>query len=419
MKILLVNPPIPATWYNDEYYFPSSLLYLASTLRKNGEDVKIFDMKTLKPPKPENRQKFYEDKLIKTVLEFQAELIGFGCLFSGNFPDVLRFSKICKERFERIPIVAGGIHFTIYAWEILTKCSSIDWIALGEAEEAIVQLVNTVKSNRYEMDKIDGFAYRSNGRIVVNPKRRYIENVDDIPFPAYELINLRDYYVNTSNWHNPKKLPINTSIPIISSRSCPNRCSFCSMYMAMGPKWRARSANNVVDEIEYLYDKYNHRHFSFMDDNFTLQKSRILRICEEINKRKLDIQFETPNGLSMATVDKELLDALVSAGLVRVSLAIESGSDYIRNKIMRKNLSREKIYEVIGLIKQHRQLYIDVFFIIGMPEETHETLMDTYNMIKEIDIDKIHLMNIVPFPCTDVYEQASRDNLLVDIDPED
>lgn len=416
-KVLLVNPPIPATWYNDEFYPPSGLLYLAAVLEKNGQDVKLLDMKALKPDIPD-KQKFYVDTLIKAISDFNPGIIGFGCLFSGNFLDVLRFSVVCKERFKEIPIVAGGIHFTIYAEKILENCPSIDGVFLGEAEEAIVELAETIKSRHFELDKVDGFAYRNNGKIQMNPKSNFIKNIDNIPFPAYNLINIKDYYVDTSHWHNPKRLPINTSLPIISSRSCPYRCTFCSMYTVMGPHWRGRSANNVVDEIEYLYNTYNHRHFSFMDDNFSFNKQRTLEICREIKRRNMDIQYETPNGLSISSLDKEVLDAMVSSGLVRIYLAIESGSDFIRNKIMKKNLKREKIFEVIRLTKEYPRLFVNVFFVMGMPEETQETLQDTFDMIKEIEVNKIHLMNIIPFPGTKVYEQAVRDNLLIGIDAE-
>jgi len=173
----------------------------------------------------------------------------------------------------------------------------------------------------------------------------------------------------------------------------------------------------VVDEMEFLYNKYDHRHFSIMDDNFSLVKSRVIEICSLIKKRKLDLQFETPNGLSLKTLDREVIDAMASAGLVRVSLAIESGSDYIRNTVMRKNLDRKKIFEITEIIKEYKSIFTNAFFIIGMPEETKKTLMDTYDMMKEIDVDKVHLMNIVPLPSTSVYEQALRDNLLVDLDP--
>jgi radical SAM superfamily enzyme YgiQ (UPF0313 family) len=419
MKILLINPPIPAKWYNDEFYLPSSLLYLGAALQTNCDEVKIIDMKALKVPKDKDRNEFYDRYLINILDEFSPELIGFGCLFSGNFPDTLRFSIRCKEHRKDIPVVAGGIHFTIYAGEILKNCPSIDFIVMGEGEETTVRLANMLKTNRKDFASLDGFAYRENNEVKVNPKKRYIENLDMIPFPAYNLIDLTDYYVDTSKWHNPKNLPINTSIPIITSRSCPNLCNFCSMYMVMGPKWRPRTAINVVDEIEFLYNTYNHMHFSFMDDNMTLQKKRALDICSEITKRKLNIQFETPNGLNINTLDEEVLDALVSAGMVRISIAIESGSDFIRNKIMRKRLSRTKIIDTVKLTKQYPQLHTSAFFIMGMPEETQETLMDTYNLIKEIDFDKIHLMNIAPFPCTEVFEQAKKDGILMNIDTKD
>lgn len=418
-KILLVNPPLPVDWYNNEYYLPTSLLYLGSVLRDNGDGVKILDMKALKPDDSIDRRGFYTNALINAVSSFQPDLIGFGCLFSGNFPDVFQLAEFCKERFSNIPIVAGGIHFTIYAKEILANCPCFDWIILGEAEESIVQLANAMKDKKPSFASIDGFAYRQNGAGIINPKRSYVENIDQISFPAYDLVNLKDYYVDTACWHNPKGLPINTSIPIISSRSCPYHCNFCSMFTVMGPKWRGRSAQNVVDEIEYLYNNYNHRHFSFMDDNFTFSKPRILEICQEIRKRNLDIQFETPNGLSLRTLDREVLDALVSAGLIRVYLAIESGSDFIRNKIMKKNISRKEVIEIARLAKSYKQLYVNAFFIIGMPEETKETLAETYDMIEEINVDKIHIHNLIPYPCTDVFKQAVRDNLLTGIDPED
>ncbi len=421
MKILLIYPPIPRSFYNREFYLPSSLLYLGAVLRENKEKVKLLDFRTHQKRELETKGRdlqegYYEGKLIETISDFKPELIGFGGLFSGNFLDILKLSKTAKKEFPEIPIVMGGAHASMYPREILENCPSLDGLILGEGEESMVQFVNIIKNNCFEFDKIDGFAFRKNGKPVINPKKHYIEDVDDIPFPAYDLINLEDYYEDTSGWHNPKNLPINTEVPIISSRSCPNDCSFCMASKIMGKGWRARSPGNVVDEIEHVYNKYNHRHFSFMDDNFTLGKSRLIEICNQISKRGLNIQFETHNGVSINTLDDEIIDAMASAGLTRIALPIESGSDYIRNEIMGKNLDREKIFDVIKSLKKHDQVYIRAFFIIGMPEETHATLMDTYNMIKEMDVERVHLTNIVPFPGTRVFEQAVRDNLLVDID---
>lgn len=415
MKTLLVNPQIPKNFYNREYYLPSGLLYLGAVLQDNEEDVKLLDLKTFQGKGKEPPARFFESKLVEVIQNFKPDLIGIGSLFSGNFPDVLNLSKKAKQEAEDIPIVIGGIHPTLYPREILEKCPSIDYIVLAEGEDSIIQLVNSIKEKK-GMKEIDGLAFRDKGDIIINPKTKFIHDINTIPFPAYELVNIKDYYTDTSKWHNPKQLSINTSIPIITSRSCPNRCTFCSMYEVMGPVWRARSSKNVVDEIEYLYNKYNHRHFSFMDDNFTFNKKRTMEICNEIIKRDLNIQFETPNGISIKTLDKEVLDTMVSAGFIRTYLAIESGSDYIRNTIMKKNLSKEKIYEINNLVKNYSQLQVNAYFIIGMPEETKETLEETLDMIKIINANKTLIMNIVPFPGTKVFEEALRDNLFVDID---
>jgi anaerobic magnesium-protoporphyrin IX monomethyl ester cyclase len=417
MKILLVHPPIPRSYYNQEFYIPSSMVYLAAVLQEHGEAVRILDMNTLGLHDRADAMGVYEQRLIQTVEEFRPDLIGFGCLFSGNFPDVLHFAELCKGRFDSIPIISGGIHFTLHAQAILENCPVIDWVALGEAEQTVVELVEALKANQ-GVDQIPGLAYRDRDRVVLTPRAQYIQDIDQIPLPAYNLIDFSDYAVDTRNWHNPKGLDFQTSIPILSSRSCPNRCTFCSMFMVMGPRWRARTPANVVDEIELLHREYGQNHFSFMDDNFTFDKTRTLAICDDILTRGLDIQFETPNGVSMKTLDAEVIDALVHAGMVRVSLAIESGSEFIRNRIMKKHLTTEKVYEVVDLCKQYQHLYTKAFFIIGMPEETQETLEQTYEMMQRIDVDRIYIQNIIPFSGTAVFEQCAREKLLVNVDTE-
>lgn len=417
MRVLLVNPPIPDYFYNREFYFPSSLLSLGAVLREAGHDPKILDFKIHQRGEQDPAPAFYDETLRATVLEFQPDLVGFGCLFSGNFPAVLRLSQCVKAIRPEILTLMGGIHATLYASDILDNCPTLDGLVLGEGEDTILNVLDAITRNAH-WGAIGGVAFRDPGRTVVNPKTDYIHDVDRLPRPAYELIRPEDYFMDTTAWHNPKGLPIHTSVPIVSSRSCPNRCTFCSMYQVMGPRWRPRTAAHVVDEIEHVYHTYGLRHFSFMDDNVTLQKQRMIDICRGILDRGLDLQFETPNGISIKTLDAEVLDAMVSAGMVRTCLAIESGSDLIRNRIMKKHLSEEKIYEVLELTRQYAQLFVNAFFLIGMPEETHETLEATYRMIERIRPDKTIVMNLVPFPGTEVYEQALRDNLLVGGQPE-
>ncbi|MEK7852293.1 MAG: cobalamin B12-binding domain-containing protein, partial [Planctomycetota bacterium] len=202
MKVLLVNPPIPKTYYNTEFYLPLSLLYIAAVLRQNGEEVKILDLKIYSNLRIADFDAFYSQKIIDTVSDFKPEMIGFGCLYSGQFPDILRYSELLKSKNKDIPIVMGGIHPTLYPREILTNCPSIDFIVIGEGEDSFIRFINEYKSGRKHFDDIDGFAYRADNKINIKCKMRFIENLDSLPFPAYDLVNMYDYDVDTSDWFN-------------------------------------------------------------------------------------------------------------------------------------------------------------------------------------------------------------------------
>jgi radical SAM superfamily enzyme YgiQ (UPF0313 family) len=317
-----------------------------------------------------------------------------------------------KDSFPDIPIVIGGIHPTIFAVEILKKYNYIDYVVLGEGEITFLELVKCIADSNRSVDCLDGIAFRQGGVVKLNPKTKFIENLDALPFVDYSLIDLKDYEINTSHWYSPKKIKIGRPFSILSSRSCPERCNFCSMGLLNGRKIRFRSPRHVADEIQYLYDNYDARYFHFIDDNMTFDKKRTLEICREIIKRNINIQFDTPNGLAIRRLDKETVDAMVAAGLVRVSLAIESGSDYIRNEIIRKRVSKKKIYEVVNHCASHRHLYIKLFFIIGMPEETHDTLQETYKMIKELPHDFPSIHFATPYPGTKLFEDCIRNGLL-------
>ncbi|MHC1729360.1 MAG: radical SAM protein [Syntrophobacteraceae bacterium] len=415
MRILLINPRTPDVISNKEYYVPPSLLYLAAALRKNRFTVNILDLNTCKPQPGEDTDVLCHRLVTGRVKDLAPSLVGITCLFSGHFPQVWSYSRSIKEECPDLPVVIGGLHPTIFHKQILSGCPSIDYVVLGEGEVSLSLLAAALRDGELSsrLKAIDGLAFRWNGKVAVNPKSSFIENLDDLPMPAYDMIKLEDYYHDTSNWHNPRNLPINASIPILSSRACPRSCNFCSMFMVMGKKWRSRSPLNLIKEIEYLYHEHGHRHFSFMDDNLTLNKAHVTEICNQIVKRNLNIQFETPNGVATGMLDEEVMAALVAAGLVRISLAIESGSDHIRNKIMGKGLSKEKIYRTVEICKKHSDLYIRAFFLIGMPEDTPATLDETYDMIRAIDIHKPCVTNLMPFPGTRIFEQALQDNLFV------
>jgi magnesium-protoporphyrin IX monomethyl ester (oxidative) cyclase len=412
MRVLLINPPIINTLPNKEFMFPPALLYLAGTVKKYGIEVKILDLNVFKPWLFEN-DSFLEGLVLKYIASYNPDLVGFGCIFSGVFPFIVNLSEKIHKAFKAIPMVVGGIHATVFPKEILQN-TSIDYVIIGEGEEQFCALTKAIDKDDYStLSKVDGIAYRKGKEIIVNPKTRFINRLDEF-LPAYDVIDFKEYYHPTEHWHNPKRLNFKMSVPVLSSRSCPTRCNFCSMFLVMGPSVRCRSAENMVNEIEMLYSKYGQNHFTFVDDNMNINKQHIISLCKEIIRRKLNIQFEVSNGLSVASLSKEIIDLMATAGWVRGGIGIESGSDFLRNKVIGKNLSRKKIMEVVQSIKAHKNIYLKAWFIIGFPEETPQTLFDTYNMIRDLQIDEADVINLMPYPGTRVFEQCVRDNLLID-----
>ena len=208
-------------------------------------------------------------------------------------------------------------------------------------------------------------------------------------------------------------MPINYKTAIFASRACPLSCNFCDMFLIMGKKHRKRSVKTIVDEIEFLHKGYDVNYFSFMDDQLTLNKTHIINLCDEIIKRKLKIVFDAPNGLWINSVREEVIAKMVEAGLVRASVPVEHGDEYIRNQVIGKKLDRKKIFEVADLLKKYKIMSYGGF-IMGFPEDTNETLKNSYDMINELQLDKTSVGGAIPLPGTALYNQVVKDKLFID-----
>lgn len=431
MKLLYINPPVYNRLGSPD--MPMSLLYLSAVSRQYC-DTKILDLI--------HTEGNYRDNLEKTINEYKPDLVGITCIFSGCVESALEVARLIKNMRPETLLMMGGTHPTIFAEKILKNCFDVDIIFIGEGEASIRRVLQALDSSNPDFSDIGGIAYRErNSRPVLtaysrdgeylswisecsihyNPNTEFIQNLDELPMPAYDLFRFEDYTIDTSNWYNPNGIDFSNGLvsAIITSRSCPQRCSFCSNRLVMGTKFRARSPQSVLDEIELLYDRYHVRYFDIEDDNFTLDKRRAIEICNGIVARKMKIAFEMRNGLSVKTLDEEVISAMVEAGLIRATLAIESGSDYIRNEVVGKHLGREKIYEVSNIFSKYEKVHLNAFFIMGFPEETEETLLDSIKMIKELQLDNVIMFALLPLPGTRVFDQCIRDNLFIEKYDED
>lgn len=409
-RILLINPRTP-DGCGKSYYLPLGLLYLARICEKSFFSAQLLDFNIYKPYLQKKPDEFCFKIALEKIEEYNPDIILFGCLFSGQFPQVYQLSSIIKKKYSDIFTILGGIHATTYPVEILSHCSGIDCIILGEGEQTLTFLLKELSSEKPNFNDIDGLAFRGDElSIIITEKKQFIVNLDEIPFPAYHLIKIDDYKIDTSGWHNPKNMDIHASIPIITSRGCPMNCSFCPMSFVMGKKFRQRSVENVFSELNFLYSNFGLNYFSFMDDNFTLNKDYVLSLCQKIINENLNIQFDLLNGVSVNTLNREIIDIMAKAGLVRIALAIESGSPLIRKK-MGKKLPQEKIYEVANILKEYPNVLVRGFFIIGMPDETNQTLQETYDLINDIGIQCPEISNIIPFKGTPLYKSVLEKKL--------
>jgi len=248
--------------------------------------------------------------------------------------------------------------------------------------------------------------------VKINRKSNYVEDLDALPLPAWDLININKYEMNLDHYYNPLNLKIRHKAAIFSSRACPLSCNFCDMFLIMGKKHRRKSVKTIVNEIELLNKTYGINYFSFMDDNLTLNRAHIMDLCDEILRRKIKIIFDTPNGVWINSIREEVIAKMVEAGLTQVCLAIEHGNEYIRNKVIGKMLDRKKIVEVAAFLKKYKVMTHGLF-LMGFPEETNETLQDTYDLIEEIKLDKFGVNVVMPFPGTALFNQVVRDDLFV------
>lgn len=418
MKVLLIAPyvnlNVDNTVNREDFYPSAALLHLAAMFRMNNDEPIIVDLNNSVVHAQKEKYMAYCNLIIKESLQkHKPDLVGINCLFSGVFPDVLEFAKTVKSYSKELKVCIGGIHPTSYYKEILEKSNYIDCVAIGEGENTIVALAAAIKSKNYKlMEKIKSFAFRDeNGEIKINREKNYIENLDELPMPAWDLIDFNKFQMNLKTYYNPKKLKIKYKAAIFSSRACPLACNFCDMFLVMGKTHRKRSIKTIVNEIEYLNKKFNVNYFSFMDDQLTLNRGHVIELCDEILKRKLNIQFDTPNGLWINSLRENLIAKMAGAGLVSASLAIEHGDEHVRNKVIGKMLERDKIFEVANILKKYKVM-TSALFIMGFPEDTNETLQKTYDMMNELQLDRMAVNTLVPLPGTKLFNQVIKEKLL-------
>ena len=350
------------------------------------------------------------DDIIKRITQYKPDIVGVTCLFSSVFPVVREICRRVKALDKNIITITGGAYPSFMAEELLSKEPNLDMIAIGEGEYTMRDLIQALKRGD-DLSRIDGLAWKENGKIRINPKTKWIENLDEIPFPARDLLPM-DLYPSIIVPHSfSAKDKMNT--PMITTRGCPAKCTFCSSSKFWGYRFRWRSAQNVLDEIGEVVIKYGMKEVQFEDDNFTANKKRSKDIFRGIIERGYKISFNMPNGIAIWTLDEEMIGLMKQAGCYEVTLAFESGCQEVLDNIIHKPLDLGKAAELTKMI--HRAgIRTNAFYIFGFPGETIEQMKETFRFARQVKTNMAYFFIANPLPGTALYETAKAEGLLPD-----
>lgn len=381
-RVLLINPPeIEYTGFNNP---PLALLYLAGTLKNSGVKVKVLD------------GFFCGWKGIKNEIKmFKPTIVGTTCLTVYRFSSY-KILEIAKMVNPQILTILGGVHATMMHTQIIENYPFVDAVVRGEGEQTLLKI-----AQGKSLEKTEGVTCRRDNKFIVNKPQQYVKNLDRIPFPAWEMVDLTKYaplpaFVNEHNGIDFRKTP---RIPIIFSRGCPGQCNFCSTWM-LWRGWRGRSGKNMADEIELLYKKFGMKHFIFCDDCMTVNIKETIIFCDEIIKRNLKIAFNVQTRTD--TVNAAVLEKLKQAGCYCVSYGIESGSSKIL-KIMDKSNTLANSVKAITLTKKIG-IKVSAQMITGALGETLQTLNQSIRFLQKTNPEfVVTLGGLWVYPGTKIY----------------
>ena len=388
-NVLLIGSCITIPKYMQKRCIPPmGLCYLAGVLEKENIPVQIFDccVEGWEFERIENNLVTYglppeNDKLIKILEEGDFDIIGLSVLFSTDLSNVLETASFVKDMFPDITIVIGGLHATIYPQDILELGNSqnkrsIDFIVRGEGEYRFLDFVRNFGDGYFDLNA-DGLVGYHEEKVFINPQVATIENLDEIPFPAFHLLPIEKYFViNIPFSPVPQGERV---LPMLTTRGCPVACSFCAN-TNVWRRHRQRSPENVVAEIEDLKIKFSIDEIQFADDNLTFDmKSSVERFKQ---MKPLNILWCTPNGTMVNKLSPELIQVMTDSGMYQITLSIDSANTRTLKELHHKPVN---LLSVPGLIKKSRELGVFTHgtLVVGMPGETIEEIEDGFQYVKD------------------------------------
>jgi radical SAM superfamily enzyme YgiQ (UPF0313 family) len=405
-KILLVNLPFYRLMGSHYNGINMGLCYISSVLNESGNVCKIYNADYLDSDKYADQIKLFEGtqmfkkihqdcehpiwlEVVDNILCFEPNYVGF-TVYSADYPAAGIISAHLKKKRPDVKIVVGGPHITVGKKIPFEETPDFDYGVVGEGEYSMRDLVSGKP-----LPEIPGLIWRDSGKVIINPPASSIGDLDDIPFP------------DRTNFY-PEGRKYNSHF-VLTSRGCPNDCTFCASPRIWNRKVRFRSVGNVMDELRELAGK-GVKFIQFQDDTFTFSKKRVLELSARIISEGL--KFEWICDTRLNCIDEEILLAMKDAGCIRVKVGIESGSRKILKQI-NKQITPEMAIEKTALIRK-TGLQFTAYYMIGFPDETNEDALETIELAKKVGADYNSLSIVSPYYGTEIYNQyLARNNDVV------
>jgi radical SAM superfamily enzyme YgiQ (UPF0313 family) len=402
MNIFILNPPVSGkrgpfvkegrceqrlTSFQSSM-IPISLPSIAALLQKNGHKVRVLDCAVAN---------ITPETVLLEIEKYKPSIIIVNVSTVTYYDDIGAAKKI-KLRFPDVHLAAIGNHVTSLP-DTTLKESSFDSIILGEPEFTALELAGRLSSG-IDIKDLSGIATKNNEGIIINGKTGFIENLDDLPFPARDLMDNKKYVLPITN--EPYTL-------VIPSRGCPHDCIFCTSSKYYGKKLRLRSPENIIDEVKEVKNKYGINNIVMWADTFTLNREFVVKICKLLIREKTGVRWMCNSRVD--TVDPEMLKLMKESGCIGVSYGVESGNQKILDNI-KKRVTLEQIENAIKWA-QEAGMEAMAHVIFGLPGETKETIKETVNFLIRTSPDYVQIYCATPFPGTEFYEICKNKNCLI------
>lgn len=398
MKFSFINPgPNPELPIEDTKKMvgaapPLGMLYIATVLRKEGIEVSMID---------EAAQGFSMKGTVDWVKKEDSDILGFSTFSSSGRKAAIIAEKVKKQN-PNIVIVFGNFLATFNAERILKKYPFVDVIVRGEGEYTSLELVKCLEK-KGKLKEVLGITFRNKNRIITTPDRPLMKDIDSIPFPDRELLDVE--YHNTTAGINvaPRKFS-----SFVSSRGCVFRCRFCGCRRLARNLWRSRSVDNILEELHLLASQ-GYKQFLFVDDNFTLNPKRVIKICQRMRKEKVDVEWFAEGRVDQCSYD--MLREMVKANCKMIYFGIENASQKVLDYYDKRTTPEQA--EVA--VKNARKAGIDVIvtsLILGAPNETRQEIQNTLEFAQKLQVDIPQFNILATFPGTDIWDELKMKGFL-------